>query len=162
MLLILCSLITIHHHLLPHHLHYLLPQHLHHLLLHLLIIILPTTLPKEKNNCTEHKYSCQLSKVVVIVRPYCSPDASGAKYEQYCQQKLMLHIPFRHVEELLGDSDTYSTAYAIFCSLAMFLLHWKTIIIHRLEQQDQHPEEEDQDDENITEVGKAGSKLLQF
>ena len=33
---------------------------------------------------------------VVIVRPYCSPDPSGPKYEQYCQYKLMQHVPFRH------------------------------------------------------------------
>ena len=29
--------------------------------------------------------------IVVRVRPYCSPDTSGPQYEQYCQQKLMLH-----------------------------------------------------------------------
>ena len=33
-------------------------------------------------------------KNVVIVRPYCSPDRSGPKYEQYCQQKLMTYKPF--------------------------------------------------------------------
>ena len=33
--------------------------------------------------------------VVVIVRPYFSPDPSGPKCEEYCRQKLMLHIPFR-------------------------------------------------------------------
>ena len=51
---------------------------------------------------------------MVIVRPYFSPDPSGPKYEEYCRQKLMLHIPFRREEELLGDSDTYAAAYAIF------------------------------------------------
>ena len=50
---------------------------------------------------------------MVIVRPYFSPDPSGPKYEEYCRQKLMLHIPFRR-EELLGDSDSYAAAYAIF------------------------------------------------
>ena len=28
-------------------------------------------------------------KVVVIARPYCSPDPAGPKYEQYCHQSLM-------------------------------------------------------------------------
>ena len=28
---------------------------------------------------------------VTIPRPYCSPDPSGPKYEQYCRQKLMQH-----------------------------------------------------------------------
>lgn len=52
--------------------------------------------------------------VVVIARPFCSPDPNGPKYEQYCRQKLMLHVPFRHQEELLGDHDTYAAAYATF------------------------------------------------
>ena len=38
---------------------------------------------------------------VVIVRPYCCPDPSGPKYEEYCQQKMMLYKPFRQAEELL-------------------------------------------------------------
>ena len=53
-------------------------------------------------------------EVIVIVRPYCSPDPEGPKYEQYCKQKLMLHQPFRQLDELLGDCDTYSDAYSIF------------------------------------------------
>ena len=31
--------------------------------------------------------------VVVIVRPYCSPDHTGPHYEKYCRQKLMLYVP---------------------------------------------------------------------
>ena len=53
-------------------------------------------------------------KVVVITRPYCSPDPSGPKYEQYCKQKLMQHRPFRRQEDLLEGCDTYAAAYAIF------------------------------------------------
>lgn len=30
-------------------------------------------------------------QVVVIPRPYCSPDPTGPKYEQYCCQSLMQH-----------------------------------------------------------------------
>jgi len=52
--------------------------------------------------------------VVVIIRPYCSPDPEGAMYEQYCMQKLMVHKPFRQVDQLLGACDTYSAAYALF------------------------------------------------
>lgn len=33
-------------------------------------------------------------QVIVIVRPYCSPDPSSANYEQYCCQSLMQHKPF--------------------------------------------------------------------
>ena len=54
-------------------------------------------------------------QVVVIVRPICSPDPSGPKYEQYCRQKLMLHQPFRQIEDLLGATcDTYPDAYSLF------------------------------------------------
>ena len=52
--------------------------------------------------------------VIVICRPYCSPDPSGPKYEQYCRQKLMMHQPFRRREELLGESDSHAEAYSIF------------------------------------------------
>ena len=50
-------------------------------------------------------------EVVVIVRPYCSPDPEGPKYEQYCRQKLMIHQPFYQVDELLGACDKHSSAY---------------------------------------------------
>ena len=49
-------------------------------------------------------------KIVVIVRPYCSPDPQGPKYEQYCQQKLMLHVPFHHQSELLHNHATFAAA----------------------------------------------------
>ena len=51
---------------------------------------------------------------VVIVRPYCSADLNGPKFEQYCQQKLMLHKPFHHIDELKGACDTFAAAYALF------------------------------------------------
>lgn len=44
--------------------------------------------------------------VVVIARPYCSPYPNSSSYEQYCQQKLIVHIPFRRQEELLNGEDT--------------------------------------------------------
>ena len=81
---------------------------------------------------------------VVIVRPYCSPDPSGPKYEQYCQYKLMLHKPFRHVDELKADLNTFAEAYTLF-------LHSGNIPpsleddIHRLEQQQHQTTEDDQD-----------------
>lgn len=53
-------------------------------------------------------------EVIVIPRPYCSPDPQGPQYEQYAKQKLMLHKPFFHVDDLLGGYDTYGAAYATF------------------------------------------------
>ena len=56
---------------------------------------------------------CRRKEVVVTVHPFCSPDPDGPKYEQYCKQKLMTHMPFRRVDELLlGDS--YSESYSCF------------------------------------------------
>ena len=81
-------------------------------------------------------------KVVVTARPFVPPDPSGPKYEQYCQQKLMLHVPFRQQEELLGDHDTYASAYAAF-------LHSGSIPssleddIYRLDHHNQQPDEDD-------------------
>ena len=34
--------------------------------------------------------------------------------QAYCKQKLMLHVPFHHVDQLKGTCDTFSEAYAIF------------------------------------------------
>lgn len=58
--------------------------------------------------------TCRRKEVVVVVRPFCSPDPKGHNYEQYCRQKLMLYQPFRQLEELLGTSDTHSAAYSLF------------------------------------------------
>ena len=53
---------------------------------------------------------CRRKEVVVISRPYCSPDPSGPKYEQYCRQKLMMHQPFRQLEQLLGKFDNHEAS----------------------------------------------------
>ena len=47
-------------------------------------------------------------EVVVIPRPYCSPDPDGPHYEKYCRQKLLLHKPFR---QLLDGCDTFKDAF---------------------------------------------------
>ena len=50
--------------------------------------------------------------VVVTVHPYYPLDPDGPCYEQYCHQRLMLHVAFRHMSDLLGENDTYAEAYA--------------------------------------------------
>ena len=55
---------------------------------------------------------------IVGVRPYCSPDPGNPKYEQYCQQKLMLYVPFRHVNQLKGPYDKFSETYCVFLQSA--------------------------------------------
>ena len=52
--------------------------------------------------------------IVVIPRPYVSPDPAGDKYEQYCRQSLMQHKPFCHMDDLLSGCDTYIDAYTAF------------------------------------------------
>ena len=51
---------------------------------------------------------------VVSVRPYYSPDPSGPTYEQYWQQRLMLHVLFRNIIKLKGMCETSSEAYTVF------------------------------------------------
>ena len=60
----------------------------------------------------------QHKTMVVSVRPYCSHDPNGLNYEQYCQQKLILCIPFRHVSQLKGTCEKFSDAYLIFLQSA--------------------------------------------
>ena len=88
------------------------------------------TMPKELGSDPSRRRKA----VVVIVRPFYSPDPNGPKYEEYCRQKLMLHIPFRQEEELLGDSDSHAAAYAIFL-LSGSVPPSLEEDIHRLEQQ---------------------------
>ena len=53
-------------------------------------------------------------EVLVIPRPYSSPDPDGPQYEQYCRQKLNLHQPFRQLEDLLAGYQSHEDAYAAF------------------------------------------------
>ena len=53
-------------------------------------------------------------EVLVIPRPYCSPDTDGPQYEQYCRQNLMLHQPFCQLEDLLAGYQSHEDAYAAF------------------------------------------------
>ena len=41
--------------------------------------------------------SCRNKRMVVIPRPYCSPDPASSEYEWYCCQSLMQHKSFRVV-----------------------------------------------------------------
>lgn len=50
-------------------------------------------------------------KVIVITRPYISPDPAGPKYEQYCQHSLMKHKSFREVTDLLAGHNTSAEAF---------------------------------------------------
>ena len=58
--------------------------------------------------------TCRSRRVVVIPRPYCSPDPADPKYEQYCRQSLMQHKCFRQMDDLLDGSESYVEAYAAF------------------------------------------------
>ena len=57
-------------------------------------------------------------KNIVIVRPYYSHDPNGPNFEQYCSQKLMLHKPFHHLDELKGDFSSFAEAYHAFLQSA--------------------------------------------
>ena len=80
---------------------------------------------------------------IVSVQPYCP---NGTKYEQYCQQKLMLHVPFRHVDQLKGSCETFTEAYTIFLQSGNVPPSLQDDI-RRLNEQ-HHLEEEDNEDAN--------------
>ena len=80
--------------------------------------------------------------MVVIIRPYCSPDPRGPKYEQYCKQKLMLHVPFRHQSELLGNHTTFAAAYSTFLQSGSIPSSLEDDI-HRLQELSQTSENDD-------------------
>ena len=75
---------------------------------------------------------CRKKEMVIIVRPYCSPDLEGPKYEQYCRQKLMMH---QQVDELQGTCDTHSSAYQKFLKCGNVPLSLADDI-HRLESEE--------------------------
>jgi hypothetical protein len=68
------------------------------------------TMPKTPGSKPSRRSKC----VVVISRPYCSPDPAGPKYEQYCRQSLMQHKSFRIVDDLLNGHTTFVDAYAAY------------------------------------------------
>ena len=89
--------------------------------------------------------------VVVRVRPYCSPDTSGPQYEQYCQQKLMLHRPFREYQQLKAGCDTYAEAFAGYLQSGSIPPSLEDDL-HRLQQQQQQqdPGESNGDSEELS------------
>jgi len=87
--------------------------------------------------------------VVVRVRPYCSPDTSGPQYEQYCQQKLMLHQQY---QQLKAGYDTYAEAFAGYLQSGSVLPSLEDDL-HRLQQQQQQqqdPGESNSDTEELS------------
>ena len=44
--------------------------------------------------------------VIVVICPYYSPDHNGPNYKNYCCQKLMLHMSFRQISDLIEEHDT--------------------------------------------------------
>ena len=78
-------------------------------------------------------------RVIVIPRPYCSPDPAGPQYEQYCRQSLMQHKSFRQFDDLV-DSESYVDAYAAFLQSGLVPPCLEDDI-HRLQQQQQVSEE---------------------
>ena len=68
------------------------------------------TMPKTLGSEPTHRSR----RIVVIPRPYCSPDPDGPKYEEYCHQSLMQHKCFRQMHDLLAGNETYVQAYVAF------------------------------------------------
>ncbi len=86
---------------------------------------------------------------IVIVRPHCSPDPDCPKYDQYCQQKLMLHVPFRLVDDLKGSNDTFTAAYAIFLQSGNIPQSLEEDIRRLEEHRNEQIEEDDEGDNEV-------------
>lgn len=92
-------------------------------------------MPKELQ--AELSLTCRSKAVIVIVRPHYSPDCQGPQYEQYCRQRLVLHMPFHTWQEVLGAFNTAVEA-------CRHYLHSGSIPssleedLHRLDQEQQH------------------------
>ena len=63
---------------------------------------------------THSQIERRTKKVVVIPRPYCSPNPDGPNYEQYCCQLLMQHKTLWEVNQLKAGHVTFAEAYATF------------------------------------------------
>ncbi len=109
----------------------------------LLVFAQNYTMPKELGTAPKHH-----KMKIVSVRPYCSPDPDGPKYEQYCKQKLMLHVPFRHVDQLKGTCDTFSEAYAIILQSG----NVPPSLEDDIRRLSEHQLEQDNDDDDANEV----------
>ena len=105
------------------------------------------TMPKRLN--TEPKR--RNKKVVVIARPYCSPDPDGPTYEQYCLQSLMQQKCFRQMSDLTAGYETFAEAYAVFLQSHMV----PTLLqndIFRLQQQANQPPEDSYSEVHVCNV----------
>ena len=99
------------------------------------------SMPKQLGSTPKHQ-----KMKIVSVRPYCTPDPRGPKYEQYCQQKLMLYVPFRLVDTLKGTCESFAEAYAIFLQADNVPQSLEEDIRRLREQQE---EDNDKDDEEL-------------
>ena len=91
--------------------------------------------------------SLRRKAVVIIVRPFCSPDPNGPNYGQYCTQKLILHRPFREYHHLLAGFNTHAAAYAHYLQSGNIPSCLEDDI-HRLQQQEQqNPVNEEEEHE---------------
>ena len=96
--------------------------------------------------------------VVVIARPYCSPDPAGPHYEQYCRQKLMWYQPFRRLDDLLKGCDNHSDAYAAFLRSDNVLTSLADDI-QLLEIAQKNSNNDDDEDEEVSKVNITECKI---
>ena len=84
------------------------------------------------------------------VQPHCFPDTHGPQYEQYGQQKLMLHRPFREYQQLKSGYDTYVEAFAGYLQSGSILPSLEDDLYRLQRQEQQDPGECDSDGEEIS------------
>jgi ATP-dependent DNA helicase PIF1 len=95
-------------------------------------------------------------KVVVIVRPYISPDPDSPEYERYCRQKLVLHRPFRDEQQLLDGFETFTESFASYLRTGNVSPCLQDDI-HRLEQAER-TRDDNSDDSDEAEDNSQGDR----
>ena len=85
-------------------------------------------------------------------------NSDGPIYEQYCEQKLMLHKPFRDESQLLNGHDSFTEAYADYLNTGNVpACLWDDI--HWLEQAPQGGNEEGENSDEAEASSGQGSRI---
>lgn len=115
---------------------------------------LPKTVGDEPTRRKKH--------VIMIPRPYISPDPAGPNHEKYFRQSLMQYNHFREISELLAGKETYASAYAEFLKFNSVPSCLEDDI-HRLQQHTEKQTEENgnAEDEDDLEQSSSPTKTME-
>ena len=90
----------------------------------------------------------------MVVHPYCASDSDGPHYEQYCHQKMMLHVKFRQLSNLLAERSTYTEMHTHLLQLTdvPYSLEHDVSILRNQEHDESSDSEEAQVSQNLKNI----------